>query len=268
MAPPDPHVHAEREDHGWAVEIPDHPGRVESPEFRRAKAVAHKILAAVRAQPGSAMLAFLADSPQPPQAHHAGSLWVHDGDGWLLLLNVCGVEWSAQFSADPARVDALRAVAQRLYARFPETLDEMDRLGYREARTILGEPVTDAASVARWTDSLFNACVMLTPALHSGVVSGGAQTGGWHHYPKSVWDQQVTKADDFRLWVTGGDGLEAAVAPVAPRGSGDGRVQVLFARPGSELHRQQQEAHAAGEPHILDADHPLAVQAFAGQVPK
>lgn len=209
MTLPDPHVHTEREDHSWTVEIPDHPGRTESPGFRRAKSAAHKILIAVHGQPGSAMLAFLADSPQPPQAHHAGSLWVHDA-----------------------------------------------------ARRILAEPVTDAASVARWTDSLFNACVMLSPALHTGVVSGVAQAGGWHHYPKSVWDQQVTKRDDFTLWVTGGDGLEAAVSPVAPPGSGDGRVQVLYARPGSELHRQQQEAHAAGKPHILDADHP---QAFAGQ---
>lgn len=40
-------AHVEREDHGWTIEIPDHPGRTESPEFRRAKEVMHKILAAV-----------------------------------------------------------------------------------------------------------------------------------------------------------------------------------------------------------------------------
>jgi hypothetical protein len=43
--------HVEREDHGWAVEIPDHPGRTESPGFRRAKEALHKILAAIAAQP-------------------------------------------------------------------------------------------------------------------------------------------------------------------------------------------------------------------------
>jgi hypothetical protein len=190
---------------------------------------------------------------------------VFDGDGWFLLLNVCGVEWSAQWSADPEKVDALRRNAQRLYARFPGTLDELDRLGYTEARAILSEPITDHDGVARWTDSLFNSCVMLSPPLHTGVVSGGKQAGGWHHYPKSVWDMQATKRDDFTLWVTDAGGHPAAVAPVSRRGSGDGRVSVLWAHPGSELHEAQQESHAAGEPHILDASHPLAVQAFAQQ---
>ncbi len=256
--------HAEREDHAWAVEIPDHPGRTETPEFRRAKQAAHKILACVRSQQDAGMLTFLAGSAQPPQAHHAGSLWVHDGTGWFLLLNVCGVEWSAQWSADPAKIDVLRGNACRLYARFPETLDELDRAGYPEARGILSEPVTGAATVARWTDSLFNACVMLSPALHTGVVTGSAQAGGWHHYPKSIWDMQVTKRDDFTLWVSDG-GTPAAVAPAAPPGSGDGRVHVLWAAPGTDLHRQQQAAHAAGHPHVLAADHPLAVQAFGRQ---
>ncbi len=42
-----PGVHAEHEDHGWTIAIPDHPGRTESPEFRRAKETMHKILAAL-----------------------------------------------------------------------------------------------------------------------------------------------------------------------------------------------------------------------------
>ena len=40
-------VHEQHEDEPWAIEIPDHPGRTESPEFRRAKEAMHKILAAV-----------------------------------------------------------------------------------------------------------------------------------------------------------------------------------------------------------------------------
>lgn len=258
--------HTEREDDPWAVEIPDHPGRTESAEFRHAKDTVHKILAAVRDRGTAGLITTLA-GPAGIQAHHAGSLWVFSGGEWFLLLNVAGVEWSAQWSADPQKVDALRINAQRLYERFSGTLDELERLGYRQAREILNTPITDHEGVARWTDSLFNACVPLSPGLHQGVVSAGRQTGGWHHYPKSIWDMQVTKRDDFRLWVTDErDGCAAAVVPVAHRGSGDGRVQVIYAAPGSVLHAEHLGHTTAGEPHILHEDHPLARQAFAGQV--
>ncbi len=202
---------------------------------------------------------------QPVQAHHAGSLWVFDDRGWFLVLNVCGVEWSSQWAADPAKVDVLRQNAQRLYARFPETLAELERLGYAECRDILAAPITDPAGVARWTDSLFNACVPLSPELHQGIVSPAHPVGGWHHYQKSIWDAQFTKRDDFALWVTDAEGNPAAVAPVAPAGSGDGRVSVLWAQPGSALHAAQQESPAAGLPHVLGAGPPMAVQAFAAQ---
>lgn len=201
---------------------------------------------------------------QGVQAHHAGSLMVHDGDGWFLVLNVAGVEWSAQWSADPRKVDLLRMNAKRLYARFPETLTELEKLGYTEARAILDTPITDAAGVARWTDSLFNACVLLSPGLHQGIVSERAQVGGWHHYPKSIWDIQLTKRDGFNLWVVDGEGQPAAVVPVREQ---DGRVQVLYATPGSQLHREHTEALAAGLAHILKAAHPVAMMAFARQTP-
>jgi hypothetical protein len=206
--------------------------------------------------------------PAPMQAHHAGSLWVHDGDGWFMVLNLAGVEWSAQFAADPAKVDQLRKNAQRLYARFPETITELERLGYSEARTILGTPITDHAGVARWTDSIYNSCVMLSPGLHQGIVSDrNPDVGGWHHYPKSIWDQQVTMHADFQLWVMDDEGRRAAVAPVAPRGSGDARVHVVWAEPGSQLHLDMLASHAAGHLHILGETHPAARAAFAKQTP-
>jgi Family of unknown function (DUF6424) len=258
--------HAEREDHAWAVEIPDHPGRTESGDFRAAKTAEHKILAAVRAEPGGCELLAAIAGDGATQAHHAGSLWVFTGGTWRLLLNICGVEWSAQFAASPERVDALRRNAAWLYERFPETLDELDRLGYHQARAILSEPVTDAAGVARWTDSLFNSCVPLTAGLHQAILSPAhPQTGGWHHYPKPIWDQQVTKRDDFSLWVTDEDGHEVAVAPVAQRGSGDGRVEVQWAHPLSRHHAEHRACHARGERYILPGDHDLAKQAFAQQ---
>ena len=258
-------THTEHEDHAWQVEIPDHPGRTESADFRHAKEAVHKILAAVRGRGTASLITGLA-GPGGIQAHHAGSLWVFSSGEWFLLLNVAGVEWSAQWSADPAKVDALRVNAQRLYERFPETLDEFGRLGYGEAREILGTPITDHAGVARWTDSLFNSCVPLSAPLHQGIVSPRQDTGGWHHYPKSIWDMQVTKRDDFTLWVTDErDGHVAAVAPVAPAGSGNGQVSVLYATPGSLLHAEHLEHAAAGTPHILHEEHPLAKQAFAAQ---
>lgn len=257
-------THTEREDHPWEIEIPDHPGRTESGEFRAAKGAAHKILAAIRQQDSGGLLASLA-GPGGVQAHHAGSLFVFSGGKWALFLNSAGVEWSAQWAADPARVDLLRQNAAALYERFPETLDEFARLGYTQARDILATPITDHGGVAAWTDSIFNSCVLLSPALHQGLNPEHTQVGGWHHFPKSIWDQQITKRDDFQLWVTTEDGLPAAVAPMGHRGSGDGRVRVLWAHPSSHLHHEHRQHMERGEEHILPEDHDLAKQAFARQ---
>lgn len=40
-------THTEHEDHGWTVDIPDHPARTESPGFRASKTTAHKIMASL-----------------------------------------------------------------------------------------------------------------------------------------------------------------------------------------------------------------------------
>ena len=80
-----------------------------------------------------------------------------------------------------------------------------------------------------------------------------------HHYPTPIADIQLFKRDDFELWVTDGQGNPAAVAPLAPRGSGDGRVHVLYATPGSQL-AERRTRPSAGQPLILGAAHPLAVR--------
>lgn len=51
--------HTEHEDHGWDIELPDHPARTETPWFRAAKTVAHKILHDVVSK-GDQLLSFLA----------------------------------------------------------------------------------------------------------------------------------------------------------------------------------------------------------------
>jgi hypothetical protein len=208
--------------------------------------------------------------PRPFEAHRGGSLWLKDGQGWFLVRNLAGVERSARFCADPAKVDLLRQNAKRLYDLLaPEVKQELDPAG------LLDTPIEDAAGVARWTDSIFNAGVPLQPGFHNGVLLVGDEQNpamatdqrpaGVHHYPTPVADIQLFKHDDFQLWVTDGQGNPAAVAPMAQRGSGDARVQVLYATPGSQLAEQMQAAERANTPLILDPDHSLSKQAYRSQ---
>jgi hypothetical protein len=182
--------------------------------------------------------------------------------------------------ADPAKVDLLRQNAKRLYDLVsPQVKQQLDPGG------LLDTPITDAAGVATWTDSIFNAGVPLHPNFHTGVLPGGGtqspaasadptqsaaapadpEPGGVHHYPTPIADIQLFKYDDFQLWVTDQQGNPAAVAPVDQRGSGNASVHVLYATPGSQLAQQQHEAESAGAPLILGPDHPLAVQAYQNQ---
>ena len=103
-----------------------------------------------------------------------------------------------------------------------------------------------------------------TPA--ASVTSAPSQEpAGVHHYPTPIVDIQLFKYDDFQLWVTDGQGNPAAVAPVAPRGSGNASVHVLYATPGSQLAAQKQAAESANTPLVLGPDHPLAQQAYVNQ---
>lgn len=237
--------HSEHEDHGWDINIPDHPPRADSDEYKESRALLHQLAA------GGTFY-----GPEPVQDHHGGGLWLLDQDGWFFVRNLAGIEWSAQFCADPARVDQLRLIARRVYAAFPAAVASL-HIG-----SLLDTPITDAAGVARWTDSICNASVPLPAELHSGVLPHG---GGVHHYPTPVTDIETFKCDDFDLFVTDSEGHQAAVVPVAPRGSGDGRVQVLWANVGSQVHAMHMTAQGHGEALILPEDHELARLAFARQ---
>ena len=252
--------HTETETHGWTIDVPDHPGRQDSPEYVTARRQMNQI---------ASQATGLIYGPGPFQDHHGGALWLKDAQGWFMVRNLAGVEWSAQFCADPSKVDLLRQNAKRLYDLLaPEIKQELDPDG------LLDTPITTADGIAKWTDSIFNAGVPLHPAFHTGVLpQGGVQNaetadpepGGVHPYPTPIADIQLFKRDDFQLWVTDGQGNPAAVAPLAPRGSGDGRVHVLYATPGSQLAAQKNTAEQAGQPLILGAAHPLALQAFRDQ---
>jgi hypothetical protein len=164
MTTPEP-VHTESEAHPWQVQIPAHPGRQDSPEY---------VASRTRMNDMASQSAGLIYGPGPYQDHHGGSLWLKDARGWFMVRNLAGIEWSAQFCADPAKVDLLRQNAQRLYALLaPEIAQELDPGG------LLTTPITDAAGVAQWTDSIFNAGVPLDPGFHTGVLPGaGTGAGG------------------------------------------------------------------------------------------
>ena len=252
--------HTETETHGWTIDVADHPSRTDSPEYVAARRQMNEI---------AGQAAGLIYGPGPFQDHHGGALWLKDAQGWFMVRNQAGIEWSAQWCADPAKVNLLRQNAKRLYDLLaPDIKQELDPDG------LLETPITDAAGIAKWTDSIFNAGVPLHPAFHTGVLPPGGvqnaaaadpQPGGVHHYPTPIADIQLFKRDDFELWVTDQQGNPAAVAPLAPRGSGDGRVHVLYATPGSQLAAQKHVAEQAGQPLVLSPEHPLAVQAYRNQ---
>jgi Family of unknown function (DUF6424) len=170
---------------------------------------------------------------------------------------------SAKRTADPAKVDRLRRDALALVQAFPGTLPALARVGYQEAEEILTAPITDAGTVARYTDSLFNSCVPLIRPDHQGILPKAA---GEHHYPWPAKAGDFIRYDDFRLWVDLADGTHGAVTPVSPRGSGDGRVRLLYARHGTPEGDAVARAQAEGKAVILPSGHRLARQAFAKQV--
>jgi hypothetical protein len=281
--------HTETETHTWTVNIPDHPTRQDSPEYVAARQKMNEI-----ANQATGLLY----GPGPFDDHHGSALWLQDSQGWFMVRNLAGIEWSAQFCAEPGKVDLLRQNAKRLYDLVaPQLKQELDPNG------LLDTPIQDADGVAKWTDSIFNAGVPLHVSFHTGVLpaangqvqsaastdqaqdlsvtgqpqspppngqaqappAASQQPAGVHHYPTPVVDIQLFKYDDFQLWVTDDEGNPAAVAPVAARGSGDARVHVLYATPGSKLAQQKQQAESAATPLILGPEHPLAKQAFQRQ---
>jgi len=239
--------HQEHEDDPWIINIPGHPKRSDSPEYVKSRTAMNDM---------AGNLSALIYGQPPFEDHHGGGLWLKDAQGWFLVRNLVGMEWSSQFCADPAKVDLLRQNAQRLYAAFPEAAQELG------IQTLLDTPITDAAGIAQWTDSICNASVPLPTPAHTGVLPTG---GGVHHYPSPITEIVFFKHGDFQLWVIDAQGNPAAVAPVGPRGSGDGRVHVLWATHGSDLAGQVTEAEAQGKPLVLGENHPLARQAFVRQ---
>jgi hypothetical protein len=244
-------THTEHGDHPWIRRIPDHPPRTDSATYARSRKRMNEIAEGIPS--------FFYGAPDY-EDHHGGGLWLKDEDGWFLVRNIVGIEWSAQFCADPAKVDQLRINARRLYAMFPDAVEE---LGIRE---LLDTKIEDADGVAAWTDSICNASVPLPEGPHRGVLP---RAGGIHHYPAPVAEIAFFKHDDFVLWVDDSEGNEVAVVPVAPRGAGDGRVQVLHVRrPDPQGITPPPDWGAAAVGAILDGQSSIAEKAFGEQYRK
>ncbi len=250
-------THHQGADNPWMVNVVDHPKRADSKWFTESKKIVNKILATL----GDDTYPY---GPGPWQMHHGGSIWVLTDAGWRMYLARAGIEWSMQFCADPAKIDRLRTEAKALVEAFPQTIPALEQFGYADAQAILDEPISDADGVERYTDSLFNSCVPLTPGDHEGVLPTAA---GEHYYPIPVKAGDFIRRSDFVLWVTLDDGTHAAVAPVDRRGSNDGRVELLYARHGTPAGDALAAATEAGKAVIVPPDHPAALAAFRLQRP-
>jgi hypothetical protein len=168
-----------------------HAERGRTPEYDKTR----RALAAIVKSLGHSW--YFAHGSEPYDDHHGGGLWARDDAGWFFVRNLVGIEWSAQFCADSAKVDALRVNARRFYAGFPATVGALARLGV-DLKSLLETKIASASDVARWTDSICNASVPLPARFHTGVLPEGA---GVHNYPTPVTDIDRFRRDDFELWV-------------------------------------------------------------------
>ena len=81
-------VHSESESHPWAIDVPNHPARKDSPEYVAARSKMNQI---------AAQATGLIYGEGPFEDHHGGALWLQDSQGWFMVRNQAGIEWSAQF---------------------------------------------------------------------------------------------------------------------------------------------------------------------------
>jgi hypothetical protein len=87
-------THSEHEDFPWTRRIPDHPPRRNSPAYLASRKLLNKLARSITG---------LFYGAAPYEDHHGGGLWLKDADGWFIVRNIAGVEWSAQFAPTPPR---------------------------------------------------------------------------------------------------------------------------------------------------------------------
>ena len=204
--------------------------------------------------------------PPPIQAHHAGSIWLYDGTVWRLVLNWGGIEWSAQFCADPAK-SMPSTDAEAITARFPGTIPELTALGYRDI-DLFSTPVTDATSIAKYVDSIWNSCVPIPQTrAHRDRAGRLRWRPGVHNYPESMCAIPRFMHDDFIPFVldhchrdggSGGPGRRSR-APATPGSGCSSRRKAIRWRP------VKAQASRQGAALVLGPDNPITQAAFARQ---
>ena len=91
-----PGTHPEHEDYPWSIAVQDHPARADTPEYVASQKKMNEIATGVKEF-------YYGDSPI--RTTTAVDLWLKDDQGWFLVKNTAGIEWSAQFCADPTKID-------------------------------------------------------------------------------------------------------------------------------------------------------------------
>src|SRR5205823_10053891 len=131
--------------------IEGHAARTDSKEFRAARSTLQKIIATLEPNPYG---------DGPIQAHHGGSIWLYDGRSWRMVANWAGIEWSVQFCCDPAKVDALRQTAKAITDAFPQTIPQLEALGYDDI-DILTTPIRSEEHTSELQSLAYLVCRLL-----------------------------------------------------------------------------------------------------------
>jgi hypothetical protein len=178
MTATDP-VHTETETHTWSVNVPDHPQRADSSEYTASKKKMNEI---------AGQASGLLYGPGPFQDHHGSALWLRDNQGWFMVRNLAGIEWSAQFcvsadtrvlTADLRWIPAGEVRVGDHLAGFDESIPVSGRRHWRRSVVERAEVLTrpcydvvfaDGSEACATADHLWLAC---------GPSGSGYATAGW-----------------------------------------------------------------------------------------
>jgi hypothetical protein len=146
------------------------------------------------------------------QMGRAGWIPVYDG-GWRIFRSTHTIWPGLENLADPNEVDRLRHNAMSLLDHYPETMNQLEKLGVR-VKGLLNKPIKTQADVAQWAESIFNT----GPVLDS--------------LPPHVADAMALGYPDFKVIVSSGRHPQY-VLPAGPYGTT--KQTVNYNVPGSRL---------------------------------